>query len=142
LGAHFAKFLKSRRHQSPRTLENPEHGTVVHDVDCLRITTAKGATLELCWSEVEEVHAYKEDLFNIDRIWLAFKKLGKEEYYKIHEDMMGYHNLLNVLPGYLPEFTSDWFRSVAVPAFARNHRVIWKKSPNHLLQATAAAPTS
>ncbi len=91
------KLLKSKTQHDPRTLENPKYGTVAGGVECLRITSGKGDASELRWSEVEEVHAYKRDLFTTDLICLAFKKSGREEYYQIHEEMAGYHDLLEIL---------------------------------------------
>jgi hypothetical protein len=122
------KLLKSKTQHDPRSLENPKYGTLLDATDFLRITSGKRDSSELRWAEVEEVHAYKRDLFTTDLICLAFKKLGKEEYYEIHEEMAGYHDLLDTLPRHLPKFTMEWFVSVAVPAFEANHRVIWKRS--------------
>jgi hypothetical protein len=136
------KLLKSKTQHDPRALEDPKCGTVACGADCLRITSGKGDPSQLQWSEVEEVHAYKRDLFATDLICLAFKKSGTEEYYEVHEEMAGYHDLLEVLPSRLPEFRSEWFPAVAFPAFKTNHQVVWKRSPNQTVQATAAAPCS
>ncbi len=136
------KLLKSKTRHDPRALENPRYGTVADGADCLRITRDNGDALELRWSEVEEVHAYKRDLFTTDLICLAFKKSGREEYYEIHEEMAGYHDLLDALPRHLPKFTLEWILAVAVPAFETSHQIVWKKSPNQPLQATAAEPGS
>jgi len=137
-----AKLLKSKTKHDPRALEDPKYGSVVGDTDGLRIMSSKGDSSELRWSEVEEVHAYKRDLFATDLICLAFKKTGREEYYQVHEEMAGYHDLLEALPSHLPNFTLDWFPDVAFPAFEENHRIIWKKSPDQTLPATASAPGS
>ena len=136
------KLLKSKTQHDPRALENPKHGTVAGDVDGLKIRGVKGAASELRWSEVEEVHAYKRDLLTTDLICLAFKKSGSEEYYEIHEEMAGYHDLLEVLRNRLPKFTLEWMFDVAVPAFETKHQIIWKRSPNQTVQATAAAPST
>jgi hypothetical protein len=126
------KILKDKGKQDPRALENPEYGFLSGDTDCLRMKNDKGDSWELQWREVEEVHAFKRDLFSSDLICLAFKKTGKEEYYEIHEEMAGYHDLLEILPTRLPKFTSDWFSRVAFPAFKGNHRIIWKRTPNQI----------
>lgn len=136
------KILKSKTQHDPRALEDPKYGTLAGGVDSLRITSTTCDSSELRWSEVEEVHAYKRDLFTTDLICLAFKKMGKEEYYEIHEEMAGYHDLLEVLQIRLPNFTLEWFLDVAIPAFESKHRVIWKRSPNQALHATAVAPGS
>jgi hypothetical protein len=123
-------LLKHEGKQDPRALENSKYGILSYDTDCFRIKNNKGGSLELQWSEVGQVHAFKRDLFTTDLICLAFKKTGKEEYYEIHEEMAGYHDLLEILPTRLPKFTSDWFSGVAFPAFKANHRVIWKSMSN------------
>jgi hypothetical protein len=134
------KLLKSKTPHDPRALEKPKYGSVVGNNDRLRIRSGKGDFSELQWSEVEQVHAYKRDLFATDLICLAFKKSGKEEYYEVHEEMVGYHDLLQILPSRLPEFSSEWFSQVAFPAFKTNHQIIWKRSPNQTLQPTAPTP--
>jgi hypothetical protein len=134
------KLLKSKAKHDPRALEKPEYGSVLGDTDCLRMTSSKGASSELQWSEIEEVHAFKRDLFSTDLICLAFRRSGKEEYYEIHEEMAGCHNLMQVLPSRLPEFSLKWFSAVADPAFKTNHQVVWRRAPSQLFQATAATP--
>jgi len=125
------KILKSKTKHDPRALEDPKYGRVVGDADRLKVTRSKGDSSELRWSEVEEVHAYKRDLFTTDLICLAFKRSGKEEYYEIHEEMAGYHDLLEVLQSRLPKFSLEWIFDVAIPAFETKHQIIWKRSPNN-----------
>ena len=124
------KILKSGTKSDPRALEDPKYGSVAGEADCLRVVSSKGDSSELRWSEVEEVHAYKRDLFTTDLICLAFKRSGREEYYEIHEEMAGYHDLLEIVPRHLPNFTLEWVLDVAFPAFETNHRTIWKRSPS------------
>jgi hypothetical protein len=128
------RILKSKAKHDPRALENPKYGSIVGDIDSLKVRSSKGDSSELRWREVEEVYAYKRDLFSTDLICLAFKKVGKEEYYEIHEEMAGYHDLLEALPSRLPKFTLEWIFSVAVPAFEANRQIIWKRSPNQPMQ--------
>jgi len=123
------KLLKTQGKFDPRTLENSRSGTLLTDADCLRIKNDNGGSSQLRWSEVEEVHAFKRDLFSTDQICLVFKKSGKEEYYETHEEMVGYHDLLELLPSRLPKFTLAWFPMVVFPAFKTNHQIIWKRSP-------------
>ena len=136
------KVLKTGVKHDPRALEDPKYGRGVGDGDCLRISDDNGNSAELRWAEVEEVHAYKRDLLTTDLICLAFKRAGKDEYSEIHEEMAGYHDLIEILPGHLAGFTLGWILSVAVPAFKTNHQVIWKRSPNNAVRATAAKPGS
>ena len=111
----------------PHPNENRENGIVYEDTICLKVTSPKGDIKTLKWSDIEEVYVFKRDLFAIDMICLSFKKLGKEEYYEINEDMVGYHDLLEVLPKRLCNYDPEWFSSVVYPAFKPNCRMIWNK---------------
>lgn len=123
-----AKILK-KKGTDPRVLEKPGYGMLSDDGERLRL--AKGNDrLELPWKDVEEIRAFKRDLFSIDLICLAFKREGKDEYVEVHEEMAGYHDLLQALPTRLPGFTLAWFLDVAFPAFETNHQTIWKRTPN------------
>ncbi len=123
------RLLKAKGRVDPRALENPRHGTILPKVDCLTVKSEKNSW-KLPWNEVEEVHAFKRDLFATDLICLAFKRIEKEEYYELHEEMAGYHDLIEGLPAHLPGFTLQWFSEVAFPAFETNHRIIWKRPPD------------
>jgi hypothetical protein len=123
-----ARILKTKR-TDPRALENPKYGTLSDDGDRLRLDRSDGR-VELPWKRVEEVRAFKRDLFTTDLICVAFKREGRNEYIEVHEEMAGYHDLLQTLPSRLPGFTLAWFSEVAFPAFETNHRTIWKRSPN------------
>lgn len=124
------RLLKNIGKRDPRALENPKNGVLLGRADCLKVKIDKGNSSELPWSEVEEVHAFKRDLFTADLICLAFKRTGKDEYWEIHEEMADYHDLLEILPRHLPEFTLNWFSEVAFPAFATDHRIVWRRTPN------------
>lgn len=110
----------------PRALEDSKYGTVVADSRGLKIKTSAGESAELPWREIAEVHAFKKDLETTDLICLAFKKCGREEYCEIHEEMAGYYDSLQAAEKYLPGFTLNWILDTAFPAFATNHKVIWK----------------
>jgi hypothetical protein len=58
---------------------------------------------------------------------LAFKVSGKDEYYEIHEEMAGYHDLLQDMEKNLPRFNLDSLPDVTLPAFAASHKVIWRR---------------
>lgn len=123
----FRKFLENASNRDPRSCEDAKYGIIVADSNTLSITRPKGDSTELRWSEIDEVHAYKVDLFSVDLICLAFKKLGRAEYCEINEQMSGYHDLINSLGEYLPKFDLTWFPEVAFPAFKTNHKVIWRR---------------
>ena len=68
-------------------------------------------------------------------LWSLIKSRVCEIYYEIHEEMSGYHDLLEILPNLLPGFTSEWFSAVAFPAFETGHIITWKRSPEQWIQA-------
>ena len=119
--------VKNIKNHEIHSIEDPKYGTVYEDTIHLKIAGPKGNTAAVKWDDIEEVHAFKRDLFTFDLICLSFKKAGREEYYEISEDMVGYHDLLEILPRRLRSFNMEWFLSVASPAFETNHRIIWKK---------------
>jgi len=135
------KLLKGETKSDPRRLENPKYGSVIGDANGIRIRGSKGSSLELLWNEIEEVHAFKRDMLTTDLICLAFKKSGKEEYYEIREEMAGYHDLLEMISKKLLGFNLDWFPDVAFPAFATNHRIIWKRSGLDVPRRAVTMPT-
>ena len=119
--------MKSKVKSDPRLLENAKNGSVFGDTQGLKFRGPKGDFSELRWIDVEEVRAFKRDLLTTDLICLAFKKSGKEEHYEMNEEMVGYHDLLELIPEHLPRFNLEWLSSIALPAFAPNHQVIWKR---------------
>jgi hypothetical protein len=125
-----ARILE-KKDSDPRALEDPKYGTLSEDGERLRVERSDGSA-ELIWKKVEEVHAFKRDLFTTDLICLAFKREGTNDYIEVHEEMEGYHDLLQTLPSRLPGFTLAWFSDVAFPAFETNHQTIWKRAPNQV----------
>ena len=121
------KLIKTKSNKGSAVVENPKYGTLQSDDECLTMTSWKGPTLKLRWQEIEEVRAFKRDLFSIDLICLVFKKSGIDEYYEAHEEMAGYHDLLEAMQKHLPKFTLVWMFDVSVPAFKRNERIIWTR---------------
>ena len=70
------------------------------------------------WSDVTQVVAFKRDCFTVDNIRLAFEIDG-EVVVEIHEDMAGWTDLLDALPGNLPGALplEVWWAKVAFPPF-------------------------
>lgn len=122
------KILNNPTNADPRVLENPENGTLLANGTGFKIVTRNRDVAELFWDGVEEIHAFKKDLITTDLICLAFKRSGKEGYYEIDEEMAGYYDLLQEMQNHLPGFNLNWVPDTASPAFATNHRVIWRKS--------------
>jgi hypothetical protein len=124
-----AKLMKSKKPSNPRILENPIYGTLLPDNSCVQIIGGKGQKFTFQWNEVEEVHAFKRDLFTTDLICLAFK-LSEDRFVEINEEMVGYYDLQSWLPKQFSGIQENWIMDVVSPAFKTNHRVLWKNSAN------------
>lgn len=132
-------LLKGKTDVDPRCLEDPKYGTISSNAVCLQIIGPKRENMTLKWDEIEQVHAFKRDLWTVDQICLSFKTAGAK-CFEINEEMAGYYDLLENLPNHLPNFNMEWILDVAFPAFETKHRIIWKKSPDQAA-VTVTSPT-
>ena len=79
------------------------------------------------WDQLIAIRAWKQDLFAFDRIWLGFERAGQAEQVCVHEEMEGFDTLVKEMTRRCPELIPDWWSRVALPAFATNHQVIWRR---------------
>ncbi len=121
-----ADLLARKDKLDPRVLENEKYGAIFCDEEFIKVTTSKNIVHLIPWRKIEEVHAFKRDLFTVDLICLALKLTDEDGYFEVHEEMHGYHDMLKVLPDRLPGYTESWYSDVAFPAFGTNLRLIWK----------------
>jgi len=128
---NFMKWSSALRKKNQKTdlrmLEKVEYGTLTPDEVSLRAKGRKGEAVTFAWTEVEEIHAFKRDLFATDLICLRFILSG-DRAVEINEEMAGYHDLQSLLQRKFPEMQVNWFADVAFPAFATSHRIIWRKT--------------
>ena len=77
------------------------------------------STAHLPWQDVTGVFAYKKDCFSTDQIRVILSDETKQMFWEITEDDVGYRELIQALPQYLPECKTltDWWPRVAFPAF-------------------------
>lgn len=87
------------------------------------------------WEQLVTIHAWKEDRFAFDQIWLGFDSAGRAEQVCVHEEMEGFDALLKEMDHRCPELAANWWSRVALPAFATNHQVIWKRRSEPLVGA-------
>jgi hypothetical protein len=81
----------------------------------------------VCWSDVREIRAYKRDLLATDRICLGFRDTQADEYFEVHEEMIGFDLLRTRLAEVFPTIPSGWFEDVMHPAFATNLVVLFQR---------------
>jgi hypothetical protein len=87
------------------------------------ILTLRGERTAVDWSEVEEIWAFKRDLFTVDQICLQFK-LTERPPVLVTEDDEGFSALEDALQK-LPLAESKWREKVTFPAFAENQMRIY-----------------
>ncbi len=81
-------------------------------------------TVQLSWSEVTGVLAYKRDIFTMDLICIALATADGT--LEINENMEGWSPLIEVLPKYLPgsKSAAEWWKQVAFPPFLPNSTIL------------------
>ncbi len=79
------------------------------------------------WDQVEEIRAFKQDLFTVDLICWGFCCRGNDSMVAVNEEMLGFKELQKAVESRFGVKEEDWFRKVAFPAFAGNMTVIWPK---------------
>jgi uncharacterized protein YneF (UPF0154 family) len=121
------KHIANAGKSDPRILEHAKNGTILCDAEFIRLTIGN-QTQQIPWRDIDEVYAYKMDLFTVDQICIVFLSHTKELGMKINEEMVGYRDALDRFPIQFPSYSYDWFTDVAFPAFAENRRTIWKKT--------------
>jgi hypothetical protein len=83
------------------------------------------------WTDICGVAAFKQDLFTVDLITLAFHTVD-HDYVLVQEDMPGYQSVLAAIPQHFPDFDTQWWHKVAVPAFEKRWTVLCGQAPEFL----------
>jgi hypothetical protein len=137
------KIVSQKEKINPRVLEDPKYGRIICDNVSLSVKRDE-QEVRMEWAWIEEIYAYKMDLFTTDMICLSLISTTGKLALEIHEEMAGYHDMQAYLERMLPRYSaSDWFSDIAFPAFAENRKLIWKRKtePNQSLQTTIIAVT-
>jgi hypothetical protein len=83
------------------------------------------------WSVVDEIVAWKEDLWGVDLICVGFRLSGRDsdsDWITVHEEMPGYKLLIAELERRFPEHRNDWWSKVVQPPFAECRTTIYQRS--------------
>jgi len=75
---------------------------------------------------VEEVRAFKRDLFACDMICLGVV-YGGGDYVEVWERDYGYGDWLKAMEAHLPGIAANWWDKVAFPAFAANETLLYRR---------------
>jgi hypothetical protein len=131
---------RERRHQQwradlmagklpPVSLENARNGTISLQATGFTVTSPwrKDSTATVEWDRIEEIRAFKQDLFATDRICWGFCLRGDNLMTVANEEMLGFKELQRAVEARFGVKQEDWWHRVVHPAFATNLTVIWPK---------------
>lgn len=124
----------------------PSKHAISVEQDGFKIINVKDSTwipISRTWSEVLRVVSFKRDLFTVDLICLQLTFMELESV-EVDEDMGGWQEFVEALPGSLPGARpfSEWFKDVAFPAFATNETIVYdRNSGTHLSCAADSLPS-
>lgn len=96
---------------------------------CLRFEDGEELQKALVWDEIEEVYAYKRDVFAYDLICIAIVDKTNHIAMEVTEDDKGYRDFIDCLPQYLNGCLShdEWFWDVVLPAFETNMKYLFRR---------------
>lgn len=80
------------------------------------------------WDEIEQIVAYKLDLFTVDQLRLDFLTHTGAKI-TIHEDLDGFNEFRERMDASLPHIKPGWWSMVVFPAFDENRTVIYPYEP-------------
>lgn len=83
----------------------------------------------MTWPDVVRVSALKRDLSRVDLICLQFER-SDGQVYEVHEEMIGWPDLLAALPRHLPGCLTEgeMLEKVMEPPFAANETVLFRRA--------------
>ena len=125
------KVERLRREEAAGVPPSPSdyHYAITFDAEGFTVTNLRGEKHERVtkrWVDVCRGTAFKRDLFAVDCICLHLG-LADDSGVELDEEMAGWNRVMEVLPLHLPGCKpySDWYSSVAFPAFATNMTEIY-----------------
>ena len=94
------------------------------------VVSAAGEDRLIPWHEVEQVTAFKRDLYTIDMVCLLLMFGAEQHILELNEQMEGYDTFVSAMDSNLAEAMpwAQWFMAVAIPAFAANALCIYRRN--------------
>ena len=110
------------------SLEDKKYGVLeVFDNGFQLSKTEKALKSFVEWSNVSEIYVFKRDLYTTDLICLGWKMLSTNEIVEIHEEMLGFKNVCEIMIEKFETIPVTWYMDVAHPAFETNMTLLWSK---------------
>lgn len=109
----------------PTILESSSNGTINADEDGFFLNDRYGNDF-LEWSQIHEVRPYKRE--GAVDVVLGLNFLTEwGGWWKVRENMVGYHDLQSWLPRKLPGFHENWAEKALEPKFQSQRYILWKR---------------
>jgi hypothetical protein len=108
------------------SIEDPKQGTIRITDTTIDVEDPRLGCSKVAWSDLDEIRAFKRDLFAIDLICLVLYCGDEDEPVEVHERMQGYKELIEALESRLGIDVETWWRDVAFPPFDMNLRTVWQ----------------
>jgi len=84
-----------------------------------------GISETAAWTAIDSIIAFKQDCFGVDRIWIELQ-LGPTQF-SFSDETPGYMSFMITAEQHLPNFNSNWFSAVALPAFETNLTTVFER---------------
>ena len=102
---------------------------VIHiDEDGFSVSLDDSDAARVDWSSVNEVAAFKRDLFGIDEICLGFRCDSDDRFWWVGEEDIGFKELRGKVEQHFDGILEDWWSAVAFPAFEEKWTSIWNRA--------------
>jgi hypothetical protein len=102
---------------------------VIHmDEDGFSVSLDDSDAARVDWSSVNEVAAFKHDLFGFDEICLGFRCDSDDRFCWVGEEDIGFRELRAKVEQHFDGIPEDWWSAVTLPAFEENWTSIWKRA--------------
>ena len=125
----FKKLFAKKSFENPELKQNFEEiysdlGIFEYFEDGFKITT-KDFEKTLKWFEIDQINAFKKDLYAYDLVVLEI--LCGENALSINEETPGWFQFIIKLKDVFETIPKDWEINITQPAFAENYTVLYEK---------------
>lgn len=90
---------------------------------CITLTTQ---IREVLWEDIEEINAYKKDLFTYDLVCIDI--ILQESVITITEEIKGWENFLEAMNKAYALLDKNWYSKITPSPFETNFTVLYKKA--------------
>ncbi len=119
---------KARTGKLKTSPKDPKNGVILTADTEVRLARKEKTLACVQWTCVQEVSAFKRDLFTVDLVCIAlkFRQNDQELYLELNEDMVGWEDFVKTLETHFIFRAPDWRQRVTYPAFKTNLTVLWQ----------------